>query len=112
MRRRFLDAHGLARRIQESQLVEGFVAHEFPRQVDAVLFDDVRMLRDTGVHVGDRRRGKLELVQTDEQLAVGHDAVRMLPGVGGPALRETEPLVESDGLGDVRRPEADFVEPS
>ena len=64
------------------------------------------------MHVGERGRRKLELVQAEEQLAVGHHAVGMLPGVGGAALAEPEPLVEGHRCGDVGRLDADFVEPS
>jgi len=67
-------------------------------------------MRHAGMHVRDHRRRKLELVQADEQLAVGHDAVGMRPGVGGAAVTEAETLIERHGLADVRGLDADFVE--
>ncbi len=109
MRGRFLHAHRLAGRIEKTELVERIVADAFPRDLDAELLDDVRVLRDAGMHVGDGGRRKLELVQADVQPAVGHDAVRMRPGVGGAALAEAETFVEGNRVGDVRRLDADFV---
>ena len=50
---RFLHAHRLAGRIEKAELVERIVADAFPRDLDAELFDDVRVLRDARVHVGD-----------------------------------------------------------
>ena len=53
MRRRFLHAHRLAGRIEETEFVECIVADAFPREVDAVFLDDVRVLRDVRMDVGD-----------------------------------------------------------
>ena len=109
MRGRFLHAHRLAGRIEKSEFVERIFADALPRDLDAELFDAVHVLRDAGLHVGDGGRRKLELVQPDVQPPVGHDAVRMRPGVGGAALAEPESFVEGDRIGDVRRLDADFV---
>ena len=109
MRGRFLHAHRLTGRIEKAELVEGIVADALPGDVDAQAFDDVRVFGDARVDVRERGRGKLELVQAEIEAAVGHDAVRMRPGVGGAALAEPESLVESHRIGDVRRLDADFV---
>src|SRR5690606_21013529 len=80
--------------------------------LDALLLDDLRVLRDAGAHVGDGGRGELELVQADEDAAVGEHAVRVLPGVGGTALAEPETFVESHRVRDVGGFDTDFVESS
>ena len=66
MRGRFLHAHRLAGRIEKAEFVERIVADAFPRDLDAQLFDDVRVLRDARLHVGEGGRRKLELVQADD----------------------------------------------
>ena len=73
------------------------------------LFDDVRVFGDARVDVRERGRGEFELVQAEIEAAVGHDSVRMRPGVGGAALAEPEALVVSHRFGNVGRLDADFV---
>jgi len=107
-----LHANRLPGRIQEAELVEGVVTDAFPGQLNAVFFHHVSVRGHPGVHPGERRRREFELVQAEEQLAIGQHTIRMLPRVGGDALAEAEPLVEGDRLGDVAGLDADFVEPS
>ena len=111
-RARFEQHDAQSARVAQLRLVEHVIAEALFLERHAAFLEPADAEPQFRQHERQRRRRHVAAVQADEQVSVGHDRIRMRPGLADGCLHEAQRFVEFERFADDRRVDADLEKPA